>query len=76
MEFAERRTAVHVSRHNCLGVGCMKRETVVRRRRPTVDTVAAGIGIAVGRLADEIGIADTIESGDKIADKTAGSTEP
>lgn len=79
MEFAECRTVVHVSRHNCLGVGCMKREPVVRRRRPKVDTdaadIAVGIGMAVGRRADEIEIADKIESVDKIADKTVGLME-
>lgn len=79
MEFAECRTVVHVSRHNCLEVECMKREPVVRRRRPKVDTdaadIAVGIGMAVGRRADEIEIADKIESVDKIADKTVGLME-
>lgn len=69
-----------MSRHNCLGVGCMKRVPVVRLRRPTVDTdaadIAVGIDMAVGRRADGIEIADKIESVDTTADRTAGWMEP
>lgn len=69
-----------MSRHNCLGVGCMKREPAVRLRRPTVDTdvadIAVGIDMAVGRRADGIEVPDKIESVDKTADKTVGWMEP